>query len=162
VRRACGNPKLDGWKDGKASVAGILAQLSAQFGKAMPWFLVQRAVDGALRARLIELNPDSASWPCDSSAASKVTVKAVSGGVKISGGDGSVVKDRGFTYRAYLQPNEIQDLADSLITILDLQAKHGIKIRFNLSVETASDGDPKAEAFAELRKALDEISDAFH
>src|SRR5271166_101004 len=34
------------WKDGKASVAGILAQLSAQLGKAMPWFLVQRAVDG--------------------------------------------------------------------------------------------------------------------
>jgi hypothetical protein len=54
-----------------------------------------------------------------------------------------------------------QDLADGLIKILDLQAKHEIKIRFNLSVEATSDGDPKAEAFAELRKALDEISDAF-
>jgi hypothetical protein len=128
------------WKDGKASVAGILAQLSAQLGKAIPWFLVQRAVDGALRARLIELNPDSASWPCDSSGASKVTVKAVSGGVKpISGDHGRVVDDRGFTYRAYLQPNELQDLADSLIKILDLQAKHGVKIRFNLSVEATSD-----------------------
>jgi hypothetical protein len=109
-------------------------------------------VDGALRARLIELNPDSASWPCDSSGASKVTVKAVSGGVKpISGDHGRVVDDRGFTYRAYLQPNELQDLADSLIKILDLQAKHGVKIRFNLSVEATSDASWHLTADAKVR-----------
>jgi hypothetical protein len=151
------------WKHGKASVAGILAQLSVQRGKPMPWFLVQRAVDGALRARLVELDPDSASWPCDPSAASKVTLKAISGGVKpINGDGGSVVNEKGVTYSAYLQPNELQDLADGLSEILDLQAKHGIKIRFYLSVEAASDGDLGPEASAELRKALEEISDAFH
>jgi hypothetical protein len=151
------------WKHGKASVAGILAQLSVQRGKPMPWFLVQRAVDGALRARLVELDPDSASWPCDPSAASKVTLKAISGGVKpINGDGGSVVNEKGVTYSAYLRPNELQDLADGLSEILDLQAKHGIKIRFNLFVEAASDGDIGPEASAELRKALEEISDAFH
>ena len=153
----------DAWKDGEASVAGILAQLSAQLGKPMPWFLVQQAVDGALRARLIELDPDSASWPCNPSAASKVTLKAVSGGVKpISVDGGKVTNEKGVTYRAYLQPNELQDLADGLSEILDLQAKHGVKIRFNLFVEATSDAAPKPEASAELLKVLKEISDAFH
>ena len=45
---------------------------------------------------------------------------------------------------------------------MDLQAKYGIKIRFNLAVETTAEKDLKPEATAELRKALDAISDAFH
>jgi hypothetical protein len=65
-------------------------------------------------------------------------------------------------YRANLQPNELQDLAKSLSDILELQMKHGIKIRFNLAVEATTEGDLKAEATAELRNALDKISDAFY
>ena len=64
--------------------------------------------------------------------------------------------------RAYLQPNELQDLSDGLTGIMELQAKHGIKIRFNLAVEATAEGGLKPEAAAELRKALDDISDAFH
>ena len=45
---------------------------------------------------------------------------------------------------------------------MELQAKHGIKIRFNLAVEVTTDSGLKPEATAELRKALDNISDAFH
>jgi hypothetical protein len=83
-----------------------------------------------------------------------------------SGGGGGVggitANDKGVTYRAYLQPNELQDLADILSDIMQLQAKHGIKIRFNLAVEATAEGDLKPEATADLRKALDGISDAFH
>jgi len=151
------------WKDGKANVAGILAQLSAQRGKPVPWHQVQQAVDGALRARLVELDAKSTSWPCDSSAAAKVILTAIAGA---SGGGGSgsgyTMNDKGVTYRAYLQPNELQDLADVLTEIMELQAKHGIKIRFNLAIETTAEGDLKPEATADLRKALDNISDAFH
>ena len=152
------------WKGSKASVAGILAQLSAQRGKPVPWFLVQQAVDGALRARLVELDTDSAAWPCDPSGASKVVLKAVSGaaGPVGGGGGGTVINDKGVTYRAYLQPNELQDLADSLSDILALQAKHGINLRFNLAVEATSDGDLKPEVSSDLRKALEDVSDAFH
>ena len=56
---------------------------------------------------------------------------------------------------------ELQDLADVLSTIMDLQAKHGIKIRFNLAVEVTSDGELKPEATRELRMALDDVSDAW-
>src|SRR5205814_9594465 len=47
------------WKDGKANVSGVLAQLSVQRSKPVPWFPIQQAVDGALRARLVELDADS-------------------------------------------------------------------------------------------------------
>jgi len=152
------------WKDGKASVAGMLSQLSSQRGKPVPWYLLQQAVDGALRARLVELDTNSASWPCDPSAAAKVLVKAVAGAAAGQGG-GAASDNANYnlvSIRAYLQPNELQDLADGLSSILELQAKHGIKLRFNLAVEATADGGLKPEAAAELRKALDDISDAFH
>ncbi len=151
------------WKDGKATVAGVLAQLSAQRGKPVPWYPVQQAVDGAIRARLVELDAQSVSWPCDPSAAAKVIFKAVAGAAGGGGGVGGVtVNDKGVTYRAYLQPNELQDLADVLSDIIELQAKHGIKIRFNLAVEATADDDLKPEATADLRKVLDGSSDACH
>lgn len=152
------------WKDGKASVAGMLSQLSSQRGKPVPWYLLQQAVDGALRARLVELDTNSAPWPCDPSAAAKVLVKAVAGAAAGQGG-GAASDNANYnlvSIRAYLQPNELQDLADGLSSILELQAKHGIKLRFNLAVEATADGGLKPEAAAELRKALDDISDAFH
>lgn len=152
------------WKDGKASVAAILAQVSMQRGKPVPWVLVQQAVDGALRARIIELAPESPPWPCDPSNAAKVIVKAVSGIARPpgDGGGSSIVNDKSIAYRAYLQPNELQDLADALSDIMALQAKHGITIRFQLCVEATTDGEWKPDASTELRKALDEISDSFH
>jgi hypothetical protein len=132
--------------------------------KPVPWYLVQQAVDGALRARLVELDANSASWPCDPSAAAKVLLKAVTGAA--TGKNGAAASDTAnynmTAIRAYLQPNELQDLADALSSIMDLQPKHGIKIRFNLAVEVTADSGLKPEATAELRKALDDISDAFH
>jgi hypothetical protein len=150
------------WKDSKATVAGLLAQLSDQRGKPLPWYLVQQAVDGALRARLVELNVDSATWPCDPSAAAKVVLKAVAGAAEATGaGTGVRLHEKGVTYRAYLQPNEIQDLADALTTIMSLQAKYGIKIRFNLAVEATSDDEVNQQASNDLGKLLKEISEAF-
>jgi hypothetical protein len=151
------------WKESKASVAGILAQLSAQRGKPVPWYQVRQAVDGVIRARLVELDVQSVPWPCDPSAAAKVILKAVAGASGGgSGGGGGVVNDKGVTYQAYLQPNELQDLVDGLTAIMEMQAKHGIKIRFNLAVEATAEGDLKPEATAELRKSLEDISDAWH
>lgn len=152
------------WKESKASVAGMLSQLSTQRGKPVPWYLLQQAVDGALRARLVELDANSASWPCDPSAAAKVILKAAAGAAA-GAGSGAASDNANYNLlaiRAYLQPNELQDLADGLSSILELQAKHGIKLRFNLAVEATAEGGLKPEAAAELRKALDDISNAFH
>ncbi|MBA3543484.1 MAG: hypothetical protein H0T83_03460 [Chthoniobacterales bacterium] len=72
-----------------------------------------------------------------------------------------MLNDKGATYRAYLQPSELQDLADDLTDIMELQAKHGIKIRFNLAGEATTEGDFKPEASSDLGKLLKAISDAF-
>ena len=72
-----------------------------------------------------------------------------------------VLHDKGISYRAYLLPNELQDLADALTEIMKFQAKHGMKIRFNLAVEATTDGDLTPEASKDLGKLLKEISDAF-
>jgi hypothetical protein len=150
------------WKNSKATVAGLLAQLSEQKGKPVPWYQIQQAVDGALRARLVELDPDSATWPCDPSAASKVVLNAVAGAAPQTGtGTGLRAHEKGVTYRAYLQPNEIQDMADALTTIMSLQAKYGIKIRFNFAVEATSDDEINQQASNDLGKLLKGISDAF-
>jgi len=152
------------WKDSRATVAAMLAQLSSQRGRPVPWYLLQQAVDGALRARLVELDANSTSWPCDPSAAAKVLLKAVAGAGTGQGGGTTVntANSNAISFRAYLQPNELQDLSDGLSSIMELQAKHGIKIRFNLAVEVTTDNELQPEATAELRKALDDISDAFH
>jgi hypothetical protein len=78
------------------------------------------------------------------------------------GGGGGTVNDKGLTFQAYLQPGELQDLADGMTAIMELQAKYGMKVRFNLAVEVTAAGDLKPEAITALRKALDEISDSFH
>jgi hypothetical protein len=88
------------WKEKKATIAGLLAQLSAQRGKPVPWSQMQQAVDGALRARLVELDADSAGWPCDPSAASKVVLKAVAGGAYVAPDRiGETLHEKGATYR---------------------------------------------------------------
>jgi hypothetical protein len=154
------------WKDGKATVAGILAQLSAQHGRPLPWNLISEAVGGALRARLVELDPESGPWPGDSTSATKIVLKAVKGAGSGSGGNGGGgsprVEDNACTLRAYLKPNELQDLADGLTDLLDLQAKHGIELRFNLTVEATAAGKISDEVRTQLRKLLEDVSDAFH
>jgi hypothetical protein len=153
------------WKAGKATVAGVLAQMSAQRGKPVPWYQIQQAVDGAIRARLVELDAQSVSWPCDPSAAAKVVLKAAVGGGKgygINGGGVTKVKEGSVAYSANLRPNELQDLVDNLPSIMELQAKHGIKIQFDVTVGATAEGSVKPEAAEALRKSLDDISDAFH
>jgi hypothetical protein len=155
----------DAWKGGKATVAGILAQVSSQRGGPLPWALLAQAVDGALRARLIELDPDSCPWPCDSISATKVVLKAVSG----SGGFGGGIAigpieaaDNAYALRAYLKPNELQDLADSLSDLLEFETKHGIAIRYLLSLEATADGAISEQARKELAEIMEKISDSFH
>jgi hypothetical protein len=123
-----------------------------------------RLDEDALRARLVELDTNSAPWPCDPSAAAKVLLKAAAGAATGHNGDAATDKANYnmVAFRAYLQPGELQDLAEGRSSILDIQAKHGIKIRFNLAVEVTADAGLKPEAAAELRKALNDISDAFH
>lgn len=137
-----------------------LAQFLAQGGEPVLWYQLAQAVEGTLRARLMELDADSARWPCDPSAAAGVVLKAVAGAG--SGGGSGTLNVKGVAYRAYVRPNELQDLVDVLSRITDLQAQRRLKIRFSQAVEATTDGELEPEASTDLQKALDDISDASH
>ena len=65
----------DAWKDGKTNALAIITALSAQRGKTLPWSTVQSAIDSGIRARWIELSPDSSPWPCDLAGAQHVVIQ---------------------------------------------------------------------------------------
>ena len=119
-------------------------------------------MDGAIRARLVELDVTSTPWPCDPSAAAKVILKSVASGAYIQKGGNDSTVEEGVSFTAYLKPNELQDLADNVSALLELEAKQGIKLRFKLMIE-ADGGVKMSEAVnAELRKLLEGVSDSFH
>ncbi|MDI7277546.1 MAG: DUF499 domain-containing protein, partial [Anaerolineae bacterium] len=54
----------DAWQGEESSALAIHEALSRSKGRRLPWPLVSRAIDGALRSSNLELVPGSASWPC--------------------------------------------------------------------------------------------------
>ena len=55
----------DAWRNGTTTALAVSTALSKKVGKTLPWATVREALDGALRARLLERTPDSGPWPCD-------------------------------------------------------------------------------------------------
>ena len=63
------------WERNQTTALGLLNQLSVQSGKALPWLAVRDAIDGAIRARLLERTADSGPWPCPLSGAAAVKLQ---------------------------------------------------------------------------------------
>src|SRR5215813_2211799 len=55
----------EAWSNGTTTALAVSTALSKKVGKTLPWATVREALDGALRARLIERTLDSGPWPCD-------------------------------------------------------------------------------------------------
>lgn len=154
------------WQHGEANGAGILAQISAMRGMPIPWRLISDAVEAALRARILELASEPATWPCLAGSAAHARFRAT-GLVGKSGGDGGMgggLREKGMSYQAELKPEEIQDLADEISKLLGLQTTHGLRIRFLMTVaaEKLDGSDMPEEAKSALREALAKVSEAFN
>src|SRR5437867_2125005 len=54
----------EAWGGDTTTALAIAGALAKKMGKMLPWITVQRAIDGAYRARFLERTPDSGSWPC--------------------------------------------------------------------------------------------------
>ena len=140
----------DAWK-GETSTAETLAVVLAQkHGTILPWPLVRAAIDGALRARLIELGPDSGPWPCEYAVARSVKLRIppiAPPPVSASG-----LK----TARAELRPNEIQDFADILPDLVRDAVGHGLKISIELQI--GGDKAPPQDVVDKINAALAGLS----
>jgi hypothetical protein len=152
----------EAWTDGETTALALATALSQKAGKVLPWKTVKDAINGCLHARFVELGDGSGKWPCDYHEAKLVHLKVAAADAGGTGGtaDGGRAKRKALVASAYLEPSQIQDLAELVPKFLEIKAKSKVPIQFRMQVELG-DGQktPPKEVTAEVTKLLTEISD---
>lgn len=152
----------DAWKDGSATALSLATALSQKAGQTLPWKTVRDAIDAALRARFLELLPDSGVWPCDFPAAQTVKVKVAAAGPGGGGGGGGRERPKVRIAAADLEVAEFQDLGDALPKLLEVKAKSNVPIGFRVEVSVGDGKEaPPEEAVAAVNDVLRKIKDSF-
>jgi len=146
------------WNGSLSTAMAVTAALSQRIGKNLPWVTVRDAIDGAIRARILERASDSGPWPCDFSGASAVRLRLV--------GDGTPppppppppppTKPGSRTAEAEMKPNEIQDLADKMGELL--KARGGCELAFRLRVELSGKEPPPDAVVEAINSVLRDVS----
>ena len=141
----------EAWENETTTALALSSTLSHKVGKILPWSTVREAIDGALRARMLQPTPDSGAWPCDYSGAQSVKLRLPSKlppppppppGVRVA--------------EAELQTAQVQDLAE---VIGDLkQAAAGHELKFHVRIELGGDPPPSDEVIKKLNALLKDIS----
>ncbi len=144
---------------GRHGVA-IADALSAKAGKTLPWATVRTAIDGACQGRLLERTVDSGPWPCDYAGSPKVLVR-VPASKPVGTGKPKVETPQPpagvLTASAYLNPGEVQDLADQIGGISGMAVGYDLKVM--VRVEVGSDGKrPPEDLVAKINEKLGEVS----
>jgi hypothetical protein len=159
VERLAQESVPEAWKDGQTNALALSVALSAHAGEPIPWMVLRRAIDDAIKARWVELAPESGPWPCEMVGASAVALKqpAAEGGAAQPQPSGDVSKPKGvYTCSAGLEPPALQDLVDVLPAIV--KAAAGAQLRFQLHV-SLGDGQPiGSETVMSINKLLEEVS----
>jgi len=128
------------WQGNQTTALGLANQLSVAAGKALPWPVVRDAIDGGIRARLLERTADSGPWPCPLSGAGAVKLQRPQN-VPVPVTPPPVVTKPGtFTAEGELKTDELMDLGDSLGEVLKTAVPNTLK----LSVRIELGGEPKA------------------
>ena len=123
----------------------------------MPWATVRNAIDGAIRARLIEATLDSTPWPCDFAAAQnvKLRIPASSKATEVP----FALRPDFLVAEAELRPSEIQDLAEQLPEIRKAAGATDLKFRLRLELDGRGTS-PGQDIVAKLNDLLARISKA--
>jgi hypothetical protein len=144
------------WNGGSTTAVAVLGVLSQKAGKNLPWIPVRDAIDGAIRARIIERAPDSGPWPCEYSGASAVRLKLASGSTPPPPPPPPPPKPGTRIGEADLKPNQIQDLADVMGDLL--KARAGCEIGFRLRVEVSGKENPPDAVITAINDVLKGVS----
>jgi hypothetical protein len=154
-----GDALSDAWKDGKTSAIALSAALAAKAGYPIPWTILRRAIDDAIKARWVELDAASSAWPCEMTGAAGIILRqpAQQGGLGEPKQPPFAAKPNGlYAASASIEPSALQDLVDALPNILKTAA--GIPLRFQISI-TLGDGQPvPPETLDATNKLLAEVS----
>lgn len=149
---------LEAWNEGRASALTIATALSQRMQKQLPWTVVQKAIDGACRARLLERTSDSGSWPCDLSGAESVRLRVSREEAIPRVAEPPPPLPDLFFAEADLRTNEIQDLADQVGELAKVAA--GFNLKFRLRIELSGEPRPPETVVAQINTLLNNISTA--
>ena len=145
------------WSADNTTALAIATALSKKVGKTLPWVTVKEAIDGGLKARFLELSEDSSPWPSDLPGAQTVRLR--------------IPKEEPplpppppppdvLVAEAYLEPNQIQDLADQIPELTKTAA--GQDLKYHLRIELKGDVRAREELSNKINRLLDKISDKLH
>jgi len=101
--------------------------------------VVRDAIDGAIRARLLERTADSGPWPCPLSGAGAVKLQRPQN-VPVPPPPPPPPKPGTFTAESALQSQELQELAEVVGDVLKAAVPNTLKL--NVRIELG--GEPKA------------------
>ena len=145
----------EAWVSETATAYLISVALSKKVGKTLPWVTVRDAIDGAMRARMIERAVESGPWPCDFSGAQ--TVKLAVPGTRPPPQQPPPIKKAGIRMAdADIEPKQIQDLADVIADVRKAAAGHDLK--FKLHVELGGDKPAPDAVVEKVNKLLKGVS----
>lgn len=158
VERLTQDAVPEAWKDGRTNALALSAALAVQVGSPLPWPILRRAIGDALDARWLELAPQGGPWPCDAAGAAAVTLKEPDAGMGLVGREDIVtwIPKGALTSAADLEPNELQNLVDTLPDVITAAA--GVPLRLHLRITLADGGDVPPEAVSSINELLESVS----
>lgn len=139
------------WKNNTTTAEALAVGLSQVREATLPWPLLRSGIEGAIRARLIELAPESGPWPCELSGARSVKLK-----IPEQQGDLPLPPAGALRVRAELRPNEIQDLADAVPDLIRIAAGEGLK--FAIEIQLGDSKQPSQEIVEQVNQVLAGVS----
>jgi hypothetical protein len=147
----------DAWAEGSATALAISVALSKKAGKTLPWATVREGIDGAVKARMLELPVDSGPWPCGYSGAQLVKLRPPTVEVLPPGQPARLLAKPGVRVaEAGLSTSEIQDLAE---VVGDLRAAAvGHELKFHLRVELGGATAPPEDVAQKVSDILKQVS----
>ncbi len=119
-----------GSTDRVTSALAILDAASARAHLTLPWAIVSRTIDGALRTRLLELADGSGPWPCELAAAKDVRLKER----EDVPGDIAGAREWPKVAEADLEPGELHELADQTPALLKVAGREKLKYRVRIEL----------------------------
>jgi hypothetical protein len=151
------------WPGDETTALVIATGLSQKAGRTLPWKTVKDVITASLQARFIELVDGSREWPCEFHSAQAIKLKVPSGAAGEGvDEDGEKWPAKIFVARAELDPFEIQNLADIVPQLLELNAKTSVPITFHLRIELGDGQElPSQELAAQVNAILSEIKEGF-
>jgi hypothetical protein len=144
------------WQDDEANGLGISVALSSKAGRTLPWVTVRDAIEGAIRARVLERTTKSGLWPCELDAArnAKFQVPALRPEPPVP--PLPPVRPGTRTAEAELTVAQLQDLAEVVGQVK--QAAVGYEIAFTMKIRLGGEPSAPDDVVTKVNDLLKEVT----